>query len=272
MDDADDADDADPEDSLEDEQDLTDQENTKKGKSGKGKKKKKKGKKHKKKPSDPDLIVPLPPSKSSPPGPGYSPQTLTLLGYTQYFANLTHINNDLFVTPTTSDDLDNDADASSWHEGKHRGKHPKDVAPHPKSFQFLVEYDTFTDPIYKLKDMTVRSYIKLAHRIGQYKPERGDEIDTIELGSEGVVDSSEDIEYNEHKDGDDDEHLDTGKKGKKHRKKKHHRQNEKNKVWLRFIRRAFVGTLDEEELRTFDSQPSADLNVPTPVELHDGEL
>ena len=52
------------------------------------------GKKDKKKPKEPDFVVPLPPSKRSPPGPAYSPQTLTLLGYTQYFANLTDINND----------------------------------------------------------------------------------------------------------------------------------------------------------------------------------
>jgi endopolyphosphatase len=35
-------------------------------------------------------------------------------------------------------------------------------------------------------------------------------------------------------------------------KRKHHKQHEKNKVWLRFIKHAFVGTLEEEELRTFD--------------------
>ncbi|KAL8864802.1 MAG: hypothetical protein Q9174_007214, partial [Haloplaca sp. 1 TL-2023] len=44
-----------------------------------------KHKKHKKK-------GPKPPSKSQPPGPAYSPQTLSLLSYTQYFANLTRIN------------------------------------------------------------------------------------------------------------------------------------------------------------------------------------
>ena len=38
--------------------------------------------------------IPDPPSKSTPPGPAYSPQTLTLLGYIQYFANLTDLNND----------------------------------------------------------------------------------------------------------------------------------------------------------------------------------
>jgi endopolyphosphatase len=42
-----------------------------------------------KKRKDQKFTVPNPPSKSSPPGPAYSPQTLTLLGYKQYLANLT---------------------------------------------------------------------------------------------------------------------------------------------------------------------------------------
>merc|ERR1712000_723727 len=132
----------------------------------------KKKKKHKKpkNPKNPDLIVPSPPAKSSPPGPAYSPQPLTLLGYTQYFANLTYINHDSYVG-------NEEAEADKWHEGKHKGKHPKDKVPHLKPFKFQVEYDTFTDPVYKLKDLTVRSYIKLAHRIGQYKPRKGDRID-----------------------------------------------------------------------------------------------
>jgi len=38
--------------------------------------------------------VPEGPSQSAPPGPAYSPQPLTWTRYLQYFANLTHINND----------------------------------------------------------------------------------------------------------------------------------------------------------------------------------
>jgi endopolyphosphatase len=202
------------------------------------KKKKKKHKKKPKKPKKPDFIVPLPPSKTSPPGPAYSPQTLTLLGYTQYFANLTHINNDEAIeTPEAEDGID----ADKWQPGKHKGKNPKHK-PKPKPFQFEVEYDTFTDPIYNLKDLTVRSYIKLAHRIGQYKPEKGDSIEDLE---EETVDASD------NSDDDSDDEVEVDKKEKKH-KKKHHKQHEKNKVWLRFDKRAFVGTLDEEELRTFD--------------------
>jgi endopolyphosphatase len=202
--------------------------------------KKKKGKKHKK-PKKPDFIVPLPPSKSTPPGPAYSPQTLTLLGYTQYFANLTHINNDEAIIPEAPES-ENGIDADKWQPGKHKGKNPKHK-PEPKPFQFQVEYDTFTDPIYKLKDLTMRSYIKLAHRIGKYKPEKGDSIEELEDETVDVTGTSDD---------DSDDELEVDKKKKKHKKKKHHKQHEKNKVWLRFVRRAFVGTLDEEELQTFD--------------------
>jgi endopolyphosphatase len=211
-------------------------------------------KKKKKKPSDPDLIIPDPPSKGSPPGPAYSPQSLTMLGYTQYFANLTHINND-FVKPQDLEDSGEDVDADKWHEGKHHGKHPKNKAPKPKPFKYQVEYDTFTDPIYELKDMTVRSYIKLAHRIGQYKPQNGDQID--ELMSEVSEGASDDNDYEAD--------------GKKHNKKKHHKQHEKNKVWLRFIKRAFVGTLEDEDLKSFELM-SEMLADDRRGDGHDGEL
>lgn len=191
--------------------------------------------KDKKKPKEPDFVIPLPPSKRSPPGPAYSPQTLTLLGYTQYFANLTDINNDDAV-PSNALEPEDDIDADKWQPGKHKGKNPKHK-PHPKPFQFQVEYDTFTDPIYKLKDLTMRSYLKLAHRIGQYQPQKGDSIEDFE---EEIFDD------------DSDDEVEADKNKKKHRKKKHHKQHEKNKVWLRFVKRAFVGTLDEEDLRTFE--------------------
>lgn len=231
----------------------------------------KKKKKHKKpkKPKNPNLIIPSPPSKSSPPGPAYSPQSLTLTGYTQYYANLTHINNDSYDTAE-----DDDFEADKWRQGKHKGKHPKDKIPHPKSFHFQVEYDTFTDPIYKLKDLTVRSYIKLAHRIGQYKPGKGDQLD--EIFDEDSVEDDED-EFDEDEDLYDDEDDEEGSQaamGKKHKKKKHHRQHEKNKVWLRFVRRAFVGTIDKAELKAFDR--ALQLNGPMEdvgrIDTHDGEL
>ena len=83
----------------------------------------------------------------------------------------------------------------------------------------------------------MRSYLKLAHRIGQYQPQKGDSIEDFE---EEIFDD------------DSDDEVEADKNKKKHRKKKHHKQHEKNKVWLRFVKRAFVGTLDEEDLRTFE--------------------
>lgn len=229
------------------------------------KKKKKKGKKDKKKPSNPDFIIPDPPTKKSPPGPAYSPQTLTMLGYTQYFANLTHINND-FVKPK-----DSDVDMDKWREGKHHGKHPKDKDPEPKPFQYQVEYDTFTDPIYKLKDMTVRSYIKLAHRIGQYKPEKGDHIDDFD-DTLDEFDESEVAEDTSVNDDYEEEDFDA-EKGKQHKEKKHHKQNEENKVWLRFIKRAFVGTLEDEDLESFQQEDIPELLADDwRGDMHDGEL
>ncbi len=102
----------------------------------------------KKKPKNPDLIIPESPSKASLPGPAYSPQPLTLTGFTQLFANLTHINNDM-----TADDGDHQAQGSEswmewlqrWHEGKHGGKHPKSKTQHPRKFKYEVEYSTLHD-------------------------------------------------------------------------------------------------------------------------------
>jgi endopolyphosphatase len=222
--------------------------------------KKKDKKKKKKKPMNPDLIIPSPPTKKSPPGPAYSPQTLTMLGYTQYFANLTYINNDNSLKP----DPEGEFEANRWREGKHKGKQPEDKKPHPKTFKFQVEYDTFTDPIYKLNDLTVRSYIKLAHRIGQYKPGKGDSIDEA-LSTDNSEEEEDVVEEDESKNYETED-----KKKKKHKKKKHHKQDEKNKVWLSFVQRAFIGTLEEEELKTFQEEASKQLEVP--VELHDGEL
>jgi len=187
--------------------------------------------------------VPDGPSKSSPPGPAYSPQPLTLIGYTQYFANLTHINND-FVTQSSNDvsphtifglriDEEGIIEASKWKEGKHRkhqGKkpHPK---PHPKKFKFEVEYDTKTDKHYKLKDLTVRSLVDLARRIG--KDDRLNVLEGEEESEESEVEIEQDLED----------------QGKKKKKKKHKRSN--NRLWLKFAERAFVSTMDPSEIALF---------------------
>lgn len=223
-----------------------------KGKGGK------KGKKPKK-PKKPDFIVPEPPSKLSPAGPAYSPQTLTMLGYTQYFANLTHINND-YVRSDTAENRD-ELDTESWHGGKHKGKQPNDNVPKPKPFEYEIEYNTFDDPIYKLKDMTVKSYIKLAHRIGKYKPGKSDQLkeddDLDEFNLGGQDDSDvEDYEVN---------NVQKTDKAKQNKEPK----DTNNKVWLYFIKRAFVGTIEDQDLRKWQYSP---VSVGNLEEAHDSEL
>lgn len=234
-------------------------------------KQKKKHQKDKKKfknptPSNAGFIIPSPPSKDAPPGPAYSPQSLTLLGYTQYFANLTYINN-LELALKESDDA---IDTKKWRKGKHDGKVPKDDEPNPHAFHYQVEYDTFTDPIYKLKDMTVKSYLKLAHRIGKYKPRKGDRVEDGEILEEPEVyeddesenDDEKEISISENESIENIEDHDIGaEKKKKHKKKKHHRK-EKNRVWLSFLRRAFVGTLDEDDIKSFDDELETHIQEP----------
>ena len=198
-------------------------------KSKKKHKDKKKGHKSKK----PNFKVPKSPSKSTPPGPAYSPQTFSWLAYTQYFANLTRINNDF--TNESEADLIN---GESWHDGKHKGKKPRETSKkHHKAFKYEIEYDTRNDTVFGLKDLSVRSYIDLAARIGQYKPEKSDRLEIQSINAYDVDDAAgstrcgrSDIEA-----------------AKKHRKHKHRKMI--NKVWFTFVNRAYVGTRDEQELR-----------------------
>jgi endopolyphosphatase len=222
-------------------------------------------KKHK----DQKFTVPNPPSKSSPPGPAYSPQTLTLLGYKQYLANLTHINNDFTNSQLPVQDAeqdDDDFDGSKWSEGKHKGKkpheHDDEHKPSPKKFEFELHYDTRNDSVYHLPDLTVGSMLGLARDIGTCEPrpkksksrtrgalesENQDEVEIDEKDGEDDDDDSDDsaVEIEESK-----KHK--GKKDKK--KKKHgrhgkkHKKCQKNEAWHTFIRRAFVETLDPEEI------------------------
>jgi endopolyphosphatase len=204
--------------------------------------------------------VPKGPSKSAPPGPAYSPQTLTLTGYTQYFANLTRINND-FVDPqhrragTSANELaprtifglqvsnDGQIESSRWKEGKHKkhnGKHPR-PEPHPIEFSYEVEYDTKER---KFPDLTVRRWVEYARKIGgggkkaatvaEYEEE---DVDELEFDTEDMED-----------DDDDDDVEAEGKKHKKHKKgkKKHHKAS---KEWFTFVKRAFVGTMDPKEIK-----------------------
>ncbi|KAF5623419.1 PPN1-vacuolar endopolyphosphatase [Fusarium sp. NRRL 52700] len=214
-------------------------ERRKKGGKGKKGKKGKKGRKGKKKPKNPELVIPPAPPKGSLPGPAYSRQTFTFMGYTQYFANLTYINNDLT-------DL---SETSKWRDGDFSDEVPNHDKPQPKKFRYEVEYSTFTDKIFKLPDLTVRSYLKLASRIAKRKTKKakGKAAEEYNEDFEDESDSdadSDDTELPEPEEGDSD--LDftatRGKKGKNKRRKT-------NKVWKHFLQEAFVNTIPEKQLK-----------------------
>lgn len=212
-------------------------ENKRNKKKSKGKKKKH----HKKK--KPKFTVPKPPSKSAPPGPAYSPQTFSWLGYTQYYANLTRINKGLIASNM------NDAVEvqEEWQEGKHNDKKARKgkSEKHPASFKFEVEYDTRNDTIWRLRDLTVRSYIDLARRIGQYKPAKSDEMsDKLSEGDSGKESEKRTDEYG----ADDSVEASKNKKYRKKHPHKHKHRKAINKVWFTFVRRAFVGTKNDDDL------------------------
>lgn len=145
--------------------------------------KKKKNKKNKDK--KPDFQMPDGPSSTAPPGPAYSNQPLTFLGWTQYFANLTKLNH-----------------LAAKNEKAH--------------IEYEVEYTTADKGVCQMKDLTVRSFLDLATRIGE----------------EGVA--SQD--------------MDEPTVNKKKKKKK------VNKAWRTFLTRAFTGFVDVDELHVKSPQ------------------
>ncbi|KAL2006090.1 hypothetical protein VTN00DRAFT_9744 [Thermoascus crustaceus] len=195
--------------------------------SKKKKKKKKKGHKKKKKP---DFKVPEPPSSTTPPGPAYSNQPLTWLSYTQYFANLTKLNEGITAWQGSSEKR-----PSNWREYKLAQAHAVNNVHVP--FEFEVEYDTARDEIYRLKDLTVRSMFELATRIAKEIPDKEDRLicDTNNTQPDVYGDESR---------------LDETKKRKRRKKKKKKKKKGKylNKAWVTFVDRAFVGYLDDDQI------------------------
>lgn len=205
--------------------------------------------------------VPEGPSKSAPPGPAYSPQTLTWTRYVQYFANLTRINNDFVdpqhhrfdVEPTSANDLapqtifglqvseSGEIEGKGWKEGKHgkhNGKHPR-PEPHPKDFVYEIEYDTKDK---KFPDLTVRRWVEYARKIG------GGGAKAADVDEYSTDDNAADVDVNEvdiDVSADDDEFEAEGKKHKKHKKK--HRKA--TKEWFMFVKRAFVDTMDPHQIK-----------------------
>jgi endopolyphosphatase len=228
------------------------------------KKKEEKKKKKKKKPRKRlKFRVPPPPSSTAPPGPAYSPQALSLLGYVQYYANLTLINNDFSNAekreqkpemdnlgprvceidkeqPLLDDQRDINAgkdgvELNRWKPGKHNGESPQHQTPHPKKFKFQVEYNTSAEgDVYRLPDLSVMSYLELARRI----------VESMEGGKRSVDAAFEDGGG----DAQAQKKKGTKKHGKNKKKKKKKKEETKNKVWFAFVRRAFVGTMDVSDI------------------------
>lgn len=234
---------------------------------------KKKGKKHKKKkkknrkPKHPDLKIPPPPPAGSPPGPAYSPQPLSWTGYTQYFANLTAISEGEAAAAAAAaadvgaadsdDDVDAEGKKGKGGKGDKGDKDKPQPNPGAGGFKYEIEYDTFNDSRgFALPDLTVRSFLGLAHRIGRAKGGISsfgvDGVDELELDEEdveeeegGVLDKAWDWLSRDDGDGDAD-HEDVDAQGKKKKKKKKSKKRER--AWRMFVNRAFVGTGAEEKM------------------------
>lgn len=217
------------------------------------KKDRKKGKKSKDgaKPKDPNLVIPSPPAKVIPPGPAYSPQPLTLLGYNQYFANLTYLNNDIIAS---SGNWVDDTEGQQWRDGKHGRKKPKGLKPKPLGFSFEIEYTTFNDSIYNMTDLTVRSFVELAYRMG--RSSKANSAQSMFPGG-GLAENSDksddellEIQTDENLDEFGGEDLDAFTNRKDDNKMKNKKKaKDFNKTWLHFLRHAFVSTVEDEELK-----------------------
>ena len=184
-----------------------------------------------KKPRKPSFTHPLPPSKSAPPGPAYSPQSLSWLSYTQYFANLTRINGDFSSTDPSNDDS---IDEERWKEGKYHGRKPRHDknGKHPASFKYEIEYSTLNDSVFHLTDLTVRSWLDLAAQIGEYREKWDLEVRPAEK---------------EKKKKNDNNNKTRDKKERKREKRRYRRKIQE--LWYTFIRRAYVDSKSEEEIR-----------------------
>lgn len=140
----------------------------------------------------PSLKLPPGPHKSAPRGPVYEPQLLTPLRWEVHFVNLTAAN-ELYIADPQKE----------WN--------------YSKDF-FRTEYGSDAAPYY-MKDLTVRSWLRLARNIGNEKAV--DKTELLDIGSE---------EMGEEKMGEGSE--ETGKKG----------MADMETYWDVFLRRAFVNS------------------------------
>lgn len=236
--------------------------------------------KKKKMSKKPHFIIPDPPSKSAPPGPAYSPQTFTWLGYAQYYANLTYLNNE----PTNRKVTQGSEQRSSKQDSKDFEEKPfgdslqqQHTEQRPRKFNYEVEYNTFDDEIYKLRDMTVRSYLQLARRIGKYKPKGEDKLDSftkVDDNDEDPVDAGggDEAISPDNRESQGNSAVITRKKHKKHKGHRRHKKHRgtNNKVWFTFLKRAFVGAKDDQDIHDEYGIPIA-AHPRKPVEVPEGD-
>lgn len=185
----------------------------------------KKKKKHKKKPK-PNFRIPDPPSRSIPPGPAYSPQSLSLLSIKQYYANITEANK-----AAQKDLLDSEIAGPTITVELFE-------TLMQKHFYFELEYDSKDDKVYHMKDLTLRSWLGLAEKIGRTEYDPQSDLENVDISSQE--------EYIHQEDSSDDG-VSCSKKHKKGKKRKE-KTLKKNKLWHTFLRRAFVGTKTDAEL------------------------
>jgi len=85
---------------------------------------------------------------------------------------------------------------------------------------FEVEYDTASDKIYELEDLTMRSWLQLASNIAKSKKGgKSSDLDDNEFQPSALPEQE-------------------SGKGKK-----------REKVWFTFVKRAFVGTIEEGDVK-----------------------
>lgn len=216
---------------------------------------KKKNKKKKHQPRPP-FKVPKPPSSTAAPGPAYSPQPFTLISYTQYFANLTFLNEEFKTSERTVEEYIGTSPSVN--------QRTRSRVTHPQKFTFETEYNTKTDKRYRLADLTVRSYLDLARRISWNIRTDTSEDRVLDILPDGrVVEAGggeAGAEFGEEADHDDDLHSTRKRK----RKKKHHKKKgkkggkdkdkdrDRDALWHTFVKRAFVMTKTDEDMEDFD--------------------
>ncbi|KAI5288907.1 Acid sphingomyelinase-like phosphodiesterase 3b [Ascosphaera aggregata] len=185
-------------------------------KKGKRRKKEKGEEAEEEKDPIPPFNVPKGPSESDSPGPAYSNQPLTWLSYTQYYSNITKIEeeaNDGFGTDKKGDKRRKKEERKEGNDDDDDGDGEHDT--YPSNFKYEVLYNTKTDKVYSMKDMTVKSYLELAKKIGKgYRKEK-------KWKKGNAADGA----------------------GKAQMTK-----NKKNKVWRTFISRAFVNMYEVDDI------------------------